>query len=268
VLSRIFTNQLHLGLAQALAASVLAYVVVLLARRRKIHLESEVAIALARGLVQIVAVGSVLVVLLKAPRWTGALLLIPMIVAAGATSAKRAKGVPGAFQVSTWSIACGAGSVIAIMTWLGVIDTAITALIPVGSMLIANAMNTNGLALNRFRSDVIAHVGEIETALALGADPRQSVAPYVQASFEASLIPAVDSLRSLGIVWIPGLMAGMLLSGSRPIYAAIYQFVVLAMIFAASGLTSLVSTLLIRAHAFTAAEQLLLRPGAPQTARG
>jgi putative ABC transport system permease protein len=154
--------------------------------------------------------------------------------------------------------------VIAIMTWLGVIDTAITSLIPVGSMLIANSMNTNGLALNRFRSDVLAHTGEIETALALGADPTQSVADYVQDSFEASLIPAIDSLRSLGIVWIPGLMAGMLLSGSRPIYAAIYQFVVLAMIFAASGVTSLVSTLLIRSHVFTSAEQLLVRPGTPR----
>jgi putative ABC transport system permease protein len=261
MLNRLFRDQLQLGFAQALAASIMAFAVVLLARRRKIHLESETAIALVRGLVQIIAVGSVLVLLLRAPRWTGAFLLAAMIAAAGATSAKRAKGLPGAFAVSTWSIACGAGSVIAIMTWLGVINTAITALIPVGSMLIANAMNTNGLALNRFRSDVLAHAGEIETALSLGADPRESVRPYVQASFEASLIPAIDSLRSLGIVWIPGLMAGMLLSGSRPIYAAVYQFVVLAMIFAASGLTSLVSTLLIRTHAFTAAEQLLLRPG-------
>ncbi|MGZ5140363.1 MAG: ABC transporter permease, partial [Burkholderiales bacterium] len=165
------------------------------------------------------------------------------------------------FRVSTYAIACGAGSVIALMTLLGVIDTAVTSLIPVGSMLIANAMNTNGLALNRFRSDVLAHVGEVETALALGAEPRNSVAPYVQASFEASLIPAIDSLRSLGIVWIPGLMAGMLLSGASPLYSAIYQFVVLAMIFAASGLTSLTSTLLIRTHAFSPAEQLLLRPG-------
>lgn len=260
MLNRLFTNQLQLGLAQALAAAILAYVVVLLARRRKIHVESEAAIALARGLVQIIAVGSVVVIMLRTPRWTGAFLLAAMIVAAGATSAKRARGISGSFAVSTYSIACGAGSVIAIMTWLGVIDTSITALIPVGSMLIANAMNSNGLALNRFRSDVLAHVGEIETALALGADPRQSVAPYVRASFEASLIPAIDSLRSLGIVWIPGLMAGMLLSGSRPVYAAIYQFVVLAMIFAASGLTSLVSTLLIRTHAFTPAEQLQLRP--------
>ncbi len=261
MLNQILSGQLQLGLEQAAEAALLAFVVILLARRRNIHLEGEAALAMVRGLVQIIAVGSILVVLLRGPRWTAAFLLAAMILAAGATSARRAKGIPGAFQVSTYSIACGAGSVIAIMTGLGVIDTAITALIPIGSMLIANAMNTNGLALNRFRSDVLAHVGEIETALALGADPRQSVSPYVQASFEASLIPAIDSLRSLGIVWIPGLMAGMLLSGARPVYAAIYQFVVLAMIFAASGLTSLISTLLIRTHAFTSADQLSLRPG-------
>lgn len=261
MLKSIFAGQLQLGLAQAGAAAILAFLVVLLARRRQIHLETEAAVAMVRGLVQIVAVGSVLVLLLHAPRWSGVFLLIAMIVAAGATSARRAKGIPRSFQVSTYAIAGGAGLVIALMTWLGVIDTAITALIPVGSMLIANAMNTNGLALNRFCSDVVSHAGEIEAALALGADPRQSVSPYVQASFEASLIPAIDSLRSLGIVWIPGLMAGMLLSGARPVYAAIYQFVVLAMIFAASGLTSLISTLLIRTHAFTPAEQLLLRAG-------
>jgi len=254
-------NQLYLGLEQALIAAAAAMLVVLLARKRGIHLEREALIAMVRGLVQIVAVGSVLLLLLRAPRWTSGFLLAAMMIAAGATSARRAKGMPGAFRISAWSIAFGAGSVIALMTWLGVIDTAITSLVPVGSVLIANAMNTNGLALNRFRADVLAHVGEIETALALGADARNSVSPYVQASFEASLIPAMDSIRSLGIVWIPGLMAGMLLSGARPVYAAIYQFVVLAMIFAASGLTSLVSTLLIRDRIFTAAQQLSLQPG-------
>jgi putative ABC transport system permease protein len=81
---------------------------------------------------------------------------------------------------------------------------------PMGSVLIANAMNTNSLVLNRFRSEVESHAGLIETGLALGADSKQTVAPYVQVSVQASLIPAIDSLRSLGIVWIPGLMAGML----------------------------------------------------------
>jgi putative ABC transport system permease protein len=120
-------------------------------------------------------------------------------------------------------------------------------------------MNANSLAMNRFRSDVLAHIGEVETALALGAEAKRSVSPYVQSSFEASLIPAIDSIRSLGIVWIPGLMAGMLLSGANPVYASIYQFVTLAMILASSGTTSLVSTLLIRSRVFSPADQLLLR---------
>jgi putative ABC transport system permease protein len=260
MLRLMFHTPLQLGFAQAAIAGFTALAVALLARRRNIHLESETLVAMLRGIVQIVAVGSILLWLLRGPRWTSIFLLAAMMVAAGATSARRAKELPEAFRVSLWAIACGAGSVIALMTWLGVIDTAITSLVPVGSMLIANAMNTNGLALNRFRSDVLAHVGEIETALTLGAETRNSVAPYVQASFEASLIPAIDSLRSLGIVWIPGLMAGMLLSGSRPIYAAIYQFVVLAMIFAASGLTALASIVLIRTRIFSPAGQLMLQP--------
>ena len=176
MLKTLFHDPLRLGLAQAAAAAMAALIVVFLARRRGIHLEKELGIALVRGLIQIVAVGSVLLLLLRAPNWTSIFLLTAMIVAAGATSAGRAKGMPGAFAVSTWAIACGAGSIIALMTLLGVIDTPITTLVPVGSMLIANAMNTNGLALNRLRSDVIAHVGEIETALALGADGKSAVA--------------------------------------------------------------------------------------------
>ncbi len=259
MLKSLFGSEITLGLAQAAIASVMALAVVWLARRRNIHLESDAAIALLRGIVQIVAVGSILALLLKAPRWTSVFLLAGMVIAAGSISAKRAKNIPGAVKVSTYSIAAGAGLVTAIMTWAGVIDTAITSLIPVGSMIIANAMNTNGLALNRFRSEVLAHTGEIETALALGAAPRATIERYAETSIHSSLIPAIDNLRSLGIVWIPGLMTGMLLSGARPLYAAIYQFVVIAMILASSGLTSLLSTTLIQARAFSPAEQLVLK---------
>ena len=259
MLKSLFHSQIELGLAQAALSAFMALVVVFAARRRNIHLESDAAIALVRGLVQIIIVGSVLMLLLKGPRWTSIFLLAAMVVAAGSISAKRAKNIPGACKISTYSIAAGSGAVTAIMTWAGVIDTSITTLIPVGSMIIANAMNTNGLALNRFRSEVLAHAGEIETALSLGASPAETVSLYAQSSMHASLIPAIDNLRSLGIVWIPGLMTGMLLSGSDPLYAAIYQFVVIAMILAASGTTSLLSTLMIRSYAFSKAEQLLLK---------
>jgi putative ABC transport system permease protein len=263
VLATIFRDPLRLAAAQAAAAALAALAVALLARRRRIHVEADLAVALVRGLVQITIVGSVLLIMLRGPRALGVLALAAMIVAAAATSARRAKRIPGAFRVSLQAIATGAGSTIAAMTFLGVIDTAVTTLVPVGSMLIANAMNANGLALDRFRSEVTAHARHVETALALGAPPELSVAPYVHSSFQASLIPAIDSLRSLGIVWIPGLMTGMVLAGTPPVRAAIFQFVTIAMIFASSGLTCLVGTTLIRSRAFSEAEQLILRPGAP-----
>lgn len=260
MLKELFKNQIALGLAQAAIVTVLALAVALLARHRRIRITGEVSLALVRALAQVVAVGAVLVLLLRGPRWTSVLMLTFMVVAAAFTSARRTKTIPGAFRISLYAIALGPGLVITLMTAAGVIGTTVTSIVPIGSMLIANAMNTNSLALNRFGSDVAARVGEIESALALGASAAHAVMPQSEAAFRTSLVPAIDSLRSLGIVWIPGLMAGMVLSGTPPIYAAIYQFVLLAMIFAASGITCLAGTLLVRGCVFTAADQLLLRP--------
>lgn len=251
-------DTLQLGVAQAAITALLGLAVVYLARRQDIHLERESVIALVRGFIQIVLAGLILVVLLGGPSWTSVFVLTAMMVAASATASRRGKGMPGALLISFYGIAGGAGVVIVLMTWLGVIDPRMESLIPVGSMVIASAMNSNSLALERFRSEVKSSVGYIEAGLALGAPAKVVAAPYVQAAVGAGMIPRIDTLRALGIVWIPGLMAGMLLAGSDPVYAAIYQFVVVGMIFAASGLTSMISTLLIRGRAFSSAEQLVL----------
>lgn len=125
-------------------------------------------------------------------------------------------------------------------------------------MIIANAMNACAQAMERFKADVTAHVGLIETGLALGAVPAATVAPYVQTAVYASLLPRLDMLKSLGFVCV---MAGMLVSGASPVYAGIFQFIVVAMILAASGIAGLVATLLMRARAFSTAAQLTRRPG-------
>ncbi len=260
MLNQFFREPITLGLAQAAAVTLLSLGVMFLARRQNIHLEREILVALVRGFAQVVAVGAVLVFVLQGPWALGLLVLTAMLVAAAFTARRRVTTIPQALTVALLGIGAGAGTVILTMTWLGVIDPALTSLIPVGSMIIANAMNTCTLALERFRAEIESHTGLIEAGLALGADPRAIVRPYVQAAVQASMIPRIDSLRSLGIVWIPGLMAGMILSGTDPVYAAIYQFVIIAMIFATSGITALVSVLAVRGRIFSPAEQLILRP--------
>ena len=258
MLNQFFTDPIYLAAAQAFVAGVMALIMMAIASWTGIHLEKEIIIALLRGLVQVVAVGAVLLFIFQGPALLGFAILAGMMALAAKTAEKRARGLPGAFTVSLYGIGIGAGVVIVLMTWAGVIDTKLTSLIPIGSMIIANSMNATSLALDRFQGEVRSHIGRIETALALGAAPNTAVKPYAQAAVRASLIPRIDSLRSLGIVWIPGVMTGMLLGGSQPVHAAFYQFVVMAMILTVSGLTSIISTLLMSGRIFTSAEQLTL----------
>ncbi|NJN67153.1 MAG: ABC transporter permease [Chloroflexaceae bacterium] len=252
---------MSLGVAQAAVAALLAVGVVLVARWQALHLERETFVALARSLVQIVAVGSVLLLLLRGPDWTSVLVLATMMVVAAHMSAQRGRGLRGAFVVSLSGIGIGSGAVILLMTLVGVIDPALTSVVPVGSMLVYRAMITNGLVLDRLEAEVRAHAGWIEAGLALGARPGVVVGPYVRAAVRAGLIPGIEGLRSLGIVWIPGLMAGMILAGEDPIYAAVYQFVLMAMSYSVAGLTAVVSAYLVRGALFSPADQLLVRPG-------
>lgn len=254
-----FHTQLSLGLAQATVVACTAVMVAVLASRRGAHLQREIPLALLRGLVQILLIGFLLAVLLRGPWWTAIPLLSGMILMAASIVRTRARAIPETYTLSLICLAAGAGCVIALMTLLGIITPSIKMLVPVGSMVIAQNMNIQSLFLNRFLGELRSHTGEIESALALGASSDAAVAPYLRAAFQASLIPATDNLRSLGIVWIPGIMAGMVLSGSSPVYAALYQFVVLGMIFTAGGLSCLTATYLVPRRVFTANQQLRIR---------
>ena len=244
------------GLAQVAVAGALAAIVVGLSRLRGLALERELGIALVRGLVQIVAMGSIVGVLLAVDLGWSGLILVFMMGGATWISKNRGEGLPGVVRVSFLAIVVGSGLVIVTMTLAGAIQATVRNLVPVGSMIIANAMKTNSLALERFKGEIASNRAEIEADLALGAPPAAVISRHVETSVRASLIPVLDSLKSLGWVWIPGIMAGMILAGENPIYAALYQFVIMAMIFAAGGLTSMTSSLLVGRRVFTEAEQL------------
>jgi putative ABC transport system permease protein len=255
----VVSGDVMLGLAQAAGAIALCAAVIALCGWFSVHVEREAALSITRGLVQMVLVGTVLAALLHGALVIGALILVAMMVAAAFTAARRLESMRGAQPLCFCAIAAGSGVVIAAMLATGTLKSDIAVLVPVGSMVIGNAMNACAQAAERFRADVTSHVGEVETGLALGADPAVAIAPYVRNAVYASLLPRLDTLKSLGLVWIPGMMAGMMVSGASPVYAGIYQFVIIAMILAGSGITALVVVLLARGRAFSPAAQLILR---------
>lgn len=260
MIEHFFPGQFAQGAAECAAAAILALLIMLLALKRGVDLRKELPLAEIRGIAQIVLVGIILAAMLRGSRWLAVPVLAAMILAAASIVRKRAQQIPRGFTLALTSIAIGAGSVLAIMIVTGVIPLRITLLIPVGSMIIANTMNMQSLFLDRLRGEVLAHTGEIEAALSLGASSNIALKPYLLAAYRTSMIPSIDNIRSLGIVWIPGIMAGMVLSGASPIYAALYQFVILTTIFSASALTCLISSYLVGSRIFSTQEQLLLRP--------
>lgn len=252
-------NQILLGAAQAGVTLVAALIVLGLTWYFKLGLKKDIAIGLGRGLTQIVAVGFLLTLVFTASMWIALPVISFMIIAAGVMTVRRIKDIPNALGISLLGIVTGSGLVIVVMTFLGVIEQELTSIIPIGSMMVFGAMNANALMLERFRSELQSHTGQIEAALSLGAPPERVVEPYVRRAVTAAMIPKINGLQSLGIVWIPGAMSGMLLSGANPAYAGFYQFVVSGSIFVTAGITVLISVVLVRGQVFTKAEQLILR---------
>jgi len=234
-------SQVARGLGQAMVVCALALAVAWLGRLRKLELGRETATALVRGLLQMLAIGLVLVWLLRGAAWWSVPTLAAMCATAAAMAQRRAKSVPHGYWLCLRAIGTGSALVIATMALTRVIAFKSMALVPLGSMIIANSMNTCSQVLERYASDLRLNTGRVEAALSLGASAAQAALPYARNATNAALIPSLNSLRSLGIVWIPGFAAGMLLTGSDPVYTAIYQFMVIAMIYAASGVTALVA---------------------------
>lgn len=244
------------GLRQILVASAIALAVLVLSIVRQLDLSREISTTFGRGFLQVLVAGALIGSLLTAPLPGAIPVLAGMILVAASISSSRANGIPGVFGASALAIAFGAGTVIVSMVFAGAIEATIRDVIVIGSMVIANAMKMNSLALERFSSEVVNHRRQIETALSVGASPSRAIRDHLRSSVRASLIPILDSVKSLGIVTIPGLMAGMIVSGANPIYAAEYQFVIMLMLFAAGGLTSMISTMLLSRRIFTSAKQI------------
>ena len=248
--------------ASALLALGLVAVAVALSFREKLDLEGEMGVAVVRAFVQLAAIGYVInfVFGLDSLGYV-ALLLAAMVGFAGWTSSRRAKGVPRALPHATLAIAVAAACTLGLLLVLGVVPPTGRYLIPLGGMVVGNSMNAASLVLSRLRDDVAEQRPKVEAALALGATSRQAVSPILKASLKGAMIPLIDSTKTVGIVSLPGAMAGMIIGGADPLEAVRLQIVVMYMLLGSVSIAAMLSGLLSYRAFFTARHQL--RPATP-----
>jgi putative ABC transport system permease protein len=95
--------------------------------------------------------------------------------------------------------------------------------IPIAGMIFANSMNTVSLAAERFESEFKRGENYINAR---------------QTALDGTLIPQINSLFAVGLVSLPGMMTGQILSGVDPHIAVRYQIMVMWMIFSSGGIAA------------------------------
>ncbi len=130
--------------------------------------------------------------------------------------------------------------------------------IPLGGMIIGNAMNAITIALDRMFSDFRRQREEIELALCLGATYQEASHPAMRDAIKAGMIPSINALMTVGLVSLPGMMTGQILAGSDPLTAIKYQIIVMLMIVAATAIGSVLVAHVVRRRCFTGAHQMVI----------
>jgi putative ABC transport system permease protein len=246
-----------IGLIRLGLLAVLLVVVVILSWWKKLDIEHELGIAAVRGFCQLMILSLILTTIFELENLLLVLLVLGiMLIAGGVTSAKRAKGVPNMFPITTSSIFVGASAALIVMIIIGILPLLPEFLIPLGGMAIGNSMISCSLTVNRLKAEFKNNRARIETALSLGATSEQAAESYFRDSIRAALIPKLDNLKTLGLIFIPGAMTGMLMAGANPVWAAEYQIAVFIMIISSSIIATIILTILIRKRLFTEAHQI------------
>ncbi len=131
--------------------------------------------------------------------------------------------------------------------------------IPLSGMIIGNSMSAIAVSLERLFKELRGRHSEVEMMLSLGADYREASQSIFRDSMRAGMIPSINSMMAVGLVFIPGMMTGQILAGADPVNAIRYQIVVMVMLVGSTAVGSLIVLSLVRRRCFGPAQQLLLK---------
>jgi putative ABC transport system permease protein len=246
------------SIIRVIATSILVVILLIIVKKQRLGIERELSTSSLRGFIQLMLMASVILIIFELDSIVITIIaLMGMILIATHFSGKRSAGLPDNVNISFWSIFAGSSIIIVSMTLIGALPFEAQYLIPLGGMVIGNSMNVTSLAMDRLKGEIRSNSSRIEAYLALGSTSEKAIRDCVHQSVRSSLIPNIDGINTLGIIWIPGLMSGMLISGVDPYVAAAFQITISIMILGASMISSLVSTHLVSKKMFTEACQLI-----------
>jgi len=200
--------------------------------------KTTIPYALSRMVLQLVFIGYILTFIFETKNFYIILLTLSIMLIVASIIAMRPVESKNKNIYFVSFISIFIGSVITLsFVILGVLDLPLwyepRFLIPLAGMIFANAMNSVSIAAERYNVEY------------------QRDKDYFQArdiAYKASLIPNINSLFAVGLVSIPGMMTGQILSGISPLIAVKYQIMVMCMVISSSGISTAIYLKIIKKY--------------------
>lgn len=208
----------------------------------RLNLELSLLVASLRTIIQLLLIGLVLKWVFGQENVSVVLLLaFVMTIIAGMTAAGRnQKKFPGLYWntiVSVWASSWIVTS-FALFVVLNGTERWYTPqyAIPLLGMVLGNTLNGISLGLNTLTDNLVLNRTQVDSLLAIGATRWEAVRTPVRQALRTGMLPIINSMMVVGIVSLPGMMTGQLVSGMDPMQAVKYQIVIMFLIASATGL--------------------------------
>lgn len=230
---------------QIVAAYIFIVLLIFVLRIKGIPREKEVILATFRMTLQLILVGYILVYIFDRPN---------PFVTMGIIILMLSFAIYNIFQRTKQDLTSEMKKIIALSMAVGIIFSLgyfiliVIGLspwyepryfIPLAGMIIGNSMTGIALGVNSLLKDVEDQRDKIEGMLMLGATPKAASKELVNRAFDAAILPTVNSMVGMGIIFLPGMMTGQILSGTSPLVAVEYQIAVMLGIVGSVSLTLL-----------------------------
>ncbi|OMQ21034.1 iron efflux ABC transporter permease subunit FetB [Serratia oryzae] len=238
---------------------MLVVVAILISHREKLALEKEIIWSICRAVVQLIIVGYVLKSIFALNNDILTVLMVLFICFNAAYNAqKRSKYIDHAFSISLIAITTGAALTLLVLVLTRSIAFTPMQVIPISGMIAGNAMVAVGLCYNHLGQRFHSEQQKIQEMLSLGASPKFASAALIRSSIRASLIPTVDSAKTVGLVSLPGMMSGLIFAGIDPVKAIKYQIMVTFMLLSTASLSTIIACYLAYRKFYNARAQLVV----------
>ncbi|ASE58577.1 ABC transporter permease [Staphylococcus saprophyticus] len=234
---------------------------IIISYKEKLHIIKDLLIATVRAIIQLIILGFLLHFIFGVNQtWLLIVFVLVIIINASWNTISRASPVMHhVFWISFVAIFVGVALPLVGVVLTGAIEFKPNEVIPIAGMLGSNGLIAINLAYQNLDREFVKEMSQIESKLALGANPKLSSKETIRNSVKTAIVPTIDSVKTYGIVSIPGMMTGLIIGGVEPLQAVKFQLMVVFIHTTATIMSALIATYLSYKQFFNHRDQLISR---------